>query len=182
MRVSFERFHAAAGEEVPGANRLVVGSREEELARGVEDQGANPIVVCGEGGQRYSFRKAPKSRNSRPTCRGARGQLRFSRMERKTTYKSLEALTAGRVPQLDRLVARASRCETSGLLSICTSPWSLEDHKRRSTICALVVGKLIQRTAIPASSRMAAWAAIGAKTATSTTCSCPRSSDLVSPV
>lgn len=43
MRVN--PLYAAAGLEVPDADRVVIGSREQELARGVEDEPANPVVV-----------------------------------------------------------------------------------------------------------------------------------------
>lgn len=44
--VRLEDLEAAARREVPGPDRLVVGRREEELARGVEDERPDPVIVC----------------------------------------------------------------------------------------------------------------------------------------
>ena len=97
----------------------------------------------------------------------------------------LEALARLGVPQLDRLVTRAGRGEAARQLgALVPGGWRLRPRRGRGVVSTDWVELKSQqrRTAMPASSRMAVYATTGAKTATSTTWSCPRSSALVSPV
>jgi hypothetical protein len=47
VTVSLDDFGTAARDEVPDADGLVVRGGEEELAGGVEEEGADPVVVAG---------------------------------------------------------------------------------------------------------------------------------------
>lgn len=100
--VRLEDLEAAARREVPGPNRLVVRRREEELARRVEDERSDPVIVC----ERQAA-SAPEQR--------ARER---EREQGRTADERLEALTADGVPQLDRLVARARRGERADRLGL----------------------------------------------------------------
>lgn len=92
MRVGFERFDAATGGEVPCSDRLVVRGGKEEFARGVEDESANPVVVCGrEARQRRFFSEAK--------WRGTHGQSARARLVElaaqvpQSAHQSLQALS-----------------------------------------------------------------------------------------
>jgi hypothetical protein len=47
VTVSLDDFGTAARDEVPDADGLVVRGGEEDLAGGVEEEGADPVVVAG---------------------------------------------------------------------------------------------------------------------------------------